>query len=89
MKTTIQFINSLIVTGVTLYLSSCAPAVNYECLLNQVYIPSNEEKGEILREDLAVYGDVYLCVFKVGNPYNATDDYLVSYNKKGELIDGI
>jgi len=59
MKTTIQFINSLIVTGVTLYLSSCAPAVNYEC---QVYIPSNEEKGEILREDLAVYGDVYLCV---------------------------
>jgi hypothetical protein len=89
MKTTVQYINSLIVTGVAFYLSSCVPSVNYEYLLDQVYIPSNEEKGEIFREDLAVYGDVYLCVFKVGNPYNATDDYLVSYNKKGKLIDGM
>lgn len=89
MKMTVRFINGLIVIGVTICSSSCAPAINYGCLLDQVYIPSNEEKGEILREDLAVYGDVNLCVFKVGNPYNATDDYLVSYNKKGKLIDGM
>ena len=71
-------------------LGSCSRNVNYDGLLSQVYIPSSEEpKGEVQREELAVYGDIHLCVFKIGNPYHSTDDYLVSYNSKGKLLDGM
>lgn len=75
---------------VVLCLGSCSPTINYDSLLDQVYIPSSEEpKGEVQREELAVYGNVHLCVFKVGNPYHSTDDYLVSYDSKGKLLDGM
>lgn len=91
MKTMIHFKNSMMaMMMMSLCLSSCSPVVNYDSLLDEVYIPSYEEpRGEVRREDLAVYGDVHLCVFRVGNLNYSTDDYLVSYDRKGKLLDGM
>lgn len=91
MKTIIQFKNSMMAwIAMVICLSSCSPVVNYDSLLDEVYIPyPDEPRGEFLREELAVYGDVHLCVFKVGNLYDSTDDYLVSYDRKGKLLDGM
>ncbi len=71
------------------FLSSCYARVNYGSLLAQVYLPDGDSMGKILREELTYFGDIHLCIFRVGNAYDSTDDYLVSYDRDGNFIDGM